>query len=377
MADAFKEHPTDVLRKFREHVENFPEQEGRWEEWRDRFFELLWRWGESVNAHPTLRQAFLEATYLASRKEVQSLVFELRDVILGFCEALRVDAKGQTGPYEFEVRKEGEEGRPKHLERCSLTDIESIDYIESQLKKSVTRWSGRYLTEFAAPDAALSASLDWCEERAMRLLTDIGDALWGDQPSQNGRARTGYHFWLEFVRSQRKLAPVLLEGRRAELWRTSLRLLCAYHAYNPSPDSTFAHGGDSRGLWPYSPFGLRAAWGESAEVLAADPARSALAAMSEVTEWLCEQERKEGATADAVPPQYRYEGREDKPPLTAQYVNQRCKIPSSTLRRLMKEGKLRSAKFPLPTLRGVRSQNVYEWASLSRYWSKRQDREGS
>ena len=87
-------------------------------------------------------------------------------------------------------------------------------------------------------------------------------------------------------------------------------------------------------------------------------------------------DRKQG-DVDVVPREYCYEGREDGPPLTLAFVEDRMDIPTGTAKARLSEGKLEGAKFRLRRRDGKGSipKLCLTWVSVSAYQAERLERE--
>jgi len=228
VTDAFKEHPKDVLMKFKKHVESFPEHEGPRVAWKMQVFGFLGRWGDAVNARPELRRRFVQVAGLHRGKKAVALYAELENRILAACRTLR----GQTTGRHVWDMPEFPTLQGEVTESRSLTDAEAIDLFSEVVSREwdVKTWDeGLWVNQ-----RMIAGRLAWYGD-VVALLEDLHIGLRAGRCPELDSAISGVK------EAVARLRHLLVEGHRGDVWGAADLLLKAYHAHNPRADPAFGY----------------------------------------------------------------------------------------------------------------------------------------
>ena len=223
MEDGLRDDPRDVLKRLKEHSESYPAQAEARETWRQRAYELVWRWGEAVSDHPVLRERFLAMASLHCCEEAQSLLRVLQDSIAAARRALESVAKGE---HQVEVPGFTSRSGWRFTSEGMRSDLGAVRHVSSRL------WEWFDLThsdKYLLIEDWVGSILAFCEVVVLPTLSTVGNVVDGSEAHDRGSdvdpVAAFEEAMAEAADTISAMTGLLLEGRRAELWRAANWLL--------------------------------------------------------------------------------------------------------------------------------------------------------
>ena len=302
------EDPKHVLERFASHVAEFPEDNSGWQEWREKYFDLQWRYVKAVRLRPDLRDRFLEMAGLHVGERARALVTDLGQYLLDACEVMRGPAEAVCASVEGagpeEIRRQrpfsGVDGSPPR----SWSLVELLDHCETT--RGVCNWllhggvarqlpNGVQVIGQRTPETIREelrgffrdATVPWLGELAGRLGGPVVRQM--QQPLARAEQALG------------RLEELLVKGWEAELWEAAFALLQVYHAVKRDPESGFGAEIEDWPRWRgnvqltvLSVFATYREWPQR------DMANKTLGGMNELTRWLLPDVEPQRAPAEEV-----------------------------------------------------------------------------
>jgi len=270
---AIEREPGQILDAFRKHIALGSGEGPRSGVWLDTYNEHRWRFAESIRVRPELCDRLREAAVLHLSNEVKALLNTLENKLLAACRVLSMP------------RARPKKAKRRRVRRLPAVDPNRLAVIEQRARESCDLLAGPQVWPMAA--------------RAVERLNGVEGVLSELNYICDKLNKTRRDQFAQAAKQARKAAGavrgVLLEGRRAELWRASNRVLHWYYGLRPPPhDESFGYNIGR----PWRPVSELVCLTETLRTTPPNepwnPHQKALETMEIVTEYVCQDRVEEG-----------------------------------------------------------------------------------